>query len=116
MDTSTIRSSFGGADPVKLEAAISAVEKRVKGPKMTTQTFSDESGGYNSVALDVVPEAVLKVGDASKGSSLSWKIVGQQIIASRAFTAPVVVEYVTIKAHEAWRKEMISAVVKELEK
>lgn len=109
-----IRKAFSGADPEELDKAIAAAGKKVKPAKTKTVEYTDK-GEYNAVGLPVVPYAVVKVTDTGK-TPLRWELVGQQVVASRRFEAPVVIEYGTGDAQTKWIAEMIAAVGKELEK
>ena len=84
-----------------------AATAQVKGPK--PETFEYLGGGkYNAIGLPIVPYAVAKVSDAGKGK-LDWKVVGQQVVASRRFVPPVVVEYITTEEHARWHKAKADA-------
>ena len=87
------------------------VPKAAKGPAVERYEFVIP-GRFNGVVLPVVPHTVTKVTDAGKGK-LEWRRVGgQQIVGSRRFVAPVVVEYITDKEHARWHKAQIDAAAK----
>ena len=109
-----IRQFFPGCDQEWLDKAIAAAEKRVKPPKPAKRTVNS-TGEYNAVTVPVVPHSVTSVTDGSK-DKLDHRVVGQQIVASRRFVPPVIVEYVTSAEHEKRQSAMIAAVRQELEK
>lgn len=83
----------------------------LKEPK--TVRFECKTGNrFNAVGLPIVPHIVTKVSDMGKGK-LGWKLVGQQIVASRHFVPPVVVEYITVEEHARWRKAKADAEARE---
>lgn len=103
-----IRKQFSGVEPEKLEKAIAAAEKKAKPIK--SQTFEMvKPGDYNAIVLPVAPHAIAQVTDAGK-SKLVCELVGQQVVASRPFVAPVSVQYVTRAEHERWHAEVAAEV------
>jgi len=99
----------------KPKAEVAAkIAPKVKGPK--TERFEFSGGGkYNAVALPIVPHEVVKVTDAGKGK-LDFRLLGQQVIASRPFVPPVVVEYITTEEQARWNKAEIDAKAREAAK
>ena len=91
-----------------------AATAQVKGPKTETFEYSG-TGKYNAIGLPVVPHAVTKVSDAGKGK-LGWNLVCQQVVASRCFVPPVVVEYITVKEHALWHQAKLDAEAREAAK
>ena len=109
-----IRELFAGFDSEMLDKAVVAAEKRTKPSKPTKRTVNS-TGEYNAVTVPVVPHSVTSVTDGSK-DKLDYRVVGQQIVASRRFVPPVIIEYVTPAEYEKRRSAMIVAVHQELEK
>lgn len=109
-----INQLFSGVEKKKLAKALEAADKRVKPVKISKFEYT-KAGQYNAIALPVVPHAVVTVTDAGKGK-LDWTLIGQQIVAARRFSAPVVVEYITAADQNTWGAAFIAAVQIEVDK
>ena len=97
-----------------IESKVPKAPPKVKGPNTERYEFT-VAGKYNALGLPVVPHTIVKVTDAGKGK-LEWKLIGQQLVGSRRFTPPVVVEYITDAEHARWHKAEIDAAAKEAAK
>ena len=92
------------------QPAVKTAPKR-HGPK--TETLECIlAGKYNAIGLPVVPHTVVTVSDAGKGK-LEWRLIGQQVIGSRRFAPPVVVEYITTAEHAKWTQAKLDAEARE---
>lgn len=109
-----IRNRFVVADQEKLDKAMQAAEKKVKPPKVVKYDWTGQARA-NALCLPVVPHEVVKVADSSK-DKLEYSVIGQQVIASRPFVSPVVIEYITEPEYSKWTSAMIDAVALELAK
>ncbi len=109
-----LRKRFPNVDDEVFATLRSAAARRVKA--LSPKKFTLASGGaFNAVALPVVPDEVTSVTDASK-EPLEYRLVGQQIVASRPFVAPVAVEYIPTEQRAKWQSDMEIAIWKELRK
>lgn len=99
------RGLFSGVRPQKLELVYKSATRKVGEPK-TKAVKIEAEGEYNAVGLPERPHAVAAVKDASK-DALEWKVVGQQVVASRRFVPPVEVTYLATTDYEQWRAALI---------
>ncbi len=107
-----LRKRFPNVDDEVFETLRSAAARKMKA--LSPKKFTLASGGaFNAVALPVVPDEVTSVTDASK-EPLEYRLVGQQIVASRPFVAPVAVEYITVHQRTKWQIDMETAICKEI--
>ena len=109
-----LRARFSGVTDEKFEKAIVVTAKSIK-PK-TTKEEIENTGSYNTIALQEFPYDVLEVKDQDK-ENLSWKLNGQQVCCDRNLQQPITVTYVSAEKQKEWFgyfEKKMDTVLKEL--